>query len=140
MKKTVISNKFLGYAVGMLLFLAGSCSSKIDFPSSSALPAAEVSAKVKEDKNNNYNIKLEAEHLADPGRLNPSRNVYVVWLESENNTSQNLGQLTAGGSKKASLETVTSYKPRRIFITAEDQADIDWPRGEVVFESDRISK
>jgi hypothetical protein len=124
----------------LLVFLiAGvSCRTTVDFPHSSVLPAAEVKAKVKKDKNENYQIKLEADHLADPTRLKPSKDVYVVWLETENNDSQNIGQLTTKGSKNASLETVTSYKPVRIFITAEDRANLQYPRGEVVFESKRI--
>lgn len=124
----------------LLVFLiAGvSCRTTVDFPHSSTLPAAEVKAKVKQDKNENYKIKLEADHLADPNRLNPAKDVYVVWIETESNDSQNIGQLTTNGSKDASLETVTSYKPVRIFITAEDRANLQYPRGEVVFESSRI--
>jgi hypothetical protein len=138
MKKIKLGNKLIGSMLGILLILGVSCRTAIDFPSSSALPAAEVKAKVKQDKNHNYKIKLEAEHLAEPTRLQPSKDVYVVWIETENNNSQNIGQLTTKGSKDASLETVTSYKPVRIFITAEDRANLEYPRGEVVFESNRI--
>lgn len=122
-----------------VFFIAGvSCRTTVDFPHSSTLPAAEVKAKVKQDKNENYQIKLEADHLADPSRLKPSKDVYIVWIETESNNSQNIGQLTTKGSKDASLETVTSYKPVRIFITAEDRANLQYPRGEVIFKSKRI--
>jgi hypothetical protein len=138
MKRIKRSNKLIGSVLGIFLILGVSCRTTVDFPSSSALPAAEVKAKVKQDKNQNYKIKLEADHLADPSRLQPSKDVYVVWIETESSDSQNIGQLTTTGSKDAKLETVTSYKPIRIFITAEDRANLQYPRGEVVFESNRI--
>jgi len=123
----------------IFLFLGVSCRTTVDFPSSSELPAAEISAKVKQGKNDNYKIKLEAEHLAEPDRLQPSRDVYVVWLDTDENGSKNIGRLIPENNKKASIETTSAYKPIRIFITAENEANIDYPRGEVVFESKRIN-
>ena len=42
----------------LITVLAQSCAKKITFATSSVVPAAEGSVKVKKDKNNNYNIEL----------------------------------------------------------------------------------
>jgi hypothetical protein len=122
-----------------LLMLIG-CAQKSTFLTSPVVPAAEGSVKVKRDKNSNYNIDLSVIRLADPKRLSPPKNVYVVWMETEEKGSQNIGQLkTSGGlfsnDLKSSLETVSSFKPKSFFITAEDKADIEYPGGLVVLNT-----
>lgn len=125
----------------ILLTLAGSlilglsaCSKKISFSKSSIVPAAEGKVKVKKDKNNNYSVSVSVDNLAQPKDLTPSRSTYVVWMETPGNATKNIGQLnTSGGflSKKlkASLSTVSSFKPTRIFITAENDGTISYPQG-----------
>jgi hypothetical protein len=86
---------------------------------------------VKKDDNNNYAVSIKVNHLAEPNRLPQPQNVYVVWAESPNGP-QNLGQLKTetgfiSGKLKAELETVTPYKPSRIFITAENSATTQSP-------------
>ncbi len=117
-----------------------SCAKKIAFTTSSVVPAAEGSIKVKNDKNNNYNIDLNVIRLADPKRLNPPKEKYVVWMDTESNGTKNIGQLiTSSGmfssTLKSSLKTVTSYKPVRIFITAEDNTDIQYATGQKILET-----
>lgn len=116
-------------------FLLSSCATnKYAFATSSVVPAAEGSVKVKKDKNDNYNIELDVNRLADPKRLNPAKEVYVVWMETQQSGTKNIGQLkTSGGlfssELKSSLKTVSSVKPTTFFITAEDNADIQQPAG-----------
>lgn len=68
-----------------LVFSLASCSKKISFQTSSVVPSAEGSVKVKKDNNNNYSIDLDIIRLADPKRLEPSKSTYVVWIETEQN-------------------------------------------------------
>jgi hypothetical protein len=80
---------------------------------------------------------LQVTHLTNPSRLQPSKNAYVVWMETENNGIKNIGQLrTSTGvfsnTSKGSLTTVTSFTPRKFFITAEDRADIQFPGTQTV--------
>ncbi|MGK2863183.1 MAG: hypothetical protein ACSLE0_14730 [Chitinophagaceae bacterium] len=122
------------------MVVAQSCSNKIAFATSSVVPAAEGSIKVKKDKNSNYNIELSVMRLSDPKRLNPPKEKYVVWMDTESNGTKNIGQLnTSSGlfssTLKSSLKTVTPYKPVRIFITAEDNADIQYATGQRVLET-----
>ncbi len=125
----------------MLLWLSvivlSACSQKVGFQPSSVAPAARGDVKVDRDKNNNYEVKLDVQMLAEPARLAQPKNVYLVWMETESNGTQNLGQLkTDDGlfskTLKASMKTTTPYKPRRIFITAEDNATVPAPSSYVV--------
>ena len=63
------------------------------FSTSSVVPAAEGSVKVKKDGNNNYKIDLSVTHLAEAKRHTPPRETYVVWMETEKNGRKNIGQL-----------------------------------------------
>ncbi|HET9055756.1 MAG TPA: hypothetical protein VFN30_02795 [Chitinophagaceae bacterium] len=124
------------WIIALLLFvsmiLALSCSKKMVFGVSSVVPAAKGSVKIGTDKNKNYLISVNVMHLADPSRLTPTKNVYVVWMVTENGTTRNLGQLkisTGFLSKtlKGSLKTVTPFEPISFFITAEDDASTQFP-------------
>lgn len=123
------------------IVLLSSCgSSKYNFSTSSVVPAAEGKVKVKKDGNSNYKISLEVIRLAEPQRLNPSKAMYVVWMETEQNGIKNIGQLkTSSGllsnTLKSSLNTVTPFKPTGFFITAEDDASIQYPGGQVVLRT-----
>ncbi len=39
---------------------------------------------------------------------------------------------------KASFETVSSFRPVKIFITAEDDANIQYPGNQMVLETDKF--
>ncbi len=130
-------------AAFIMLFTLNSCSKKIAFGVSQAAPAAEAVAKIKKDKNKNYAIDLSVKHLASPDRLTPPRKYYVVWMVTESNGTKNIGQIKSSSSiisntLKGSLKTVTSFKPMEIFITAEDDANIQWPGSMVIIKSDAI--
>ncbi len=119
-------------------FILQSCgSSKYTFSTSSIVPAAEGTVKVKKDANSNYKIDLDVKRLAEASRLNPSRELYIVWMETEGNGRKNIGQLnTSSGflsnTLKSSLSTTSSFKPIGFFITAEDNASVQYPSGQVV--------
>ncbi len=126
-----------------LVFSLASCSQKVSFQTSSVVPSAEGSVKVKKDNNNNYSIDLDIIRLADPKRLEPSKSTYVVWIETEQNGSKNIGSLNTSSSLfsktlKSSLKTVSPFKPVSIFITAEDNADIQYPGSQVVLRTNRF--
>ncbi|WP_321426313.1 hypothetical protein [uncultured Bacteroides sp.] len=114
--------------VATLLFLT-SCASITTFPVSNTLPAAEITAKTKQDKNKNYSIEIIAKNLASPDRLNPPKKNYNVWIVTEENGTMNLGMLTNKNAKKAVLKTNTPFKVLEIFITAEDQGNNSSPNG-----------
>lgn len=133
----------LTIAASMMLFIISSCSNKISFQTSSVVPAAMGSVKVKKDNNENYKISISIKNLAEPEKLTPSRHTYVVWMETENNGIKNIGQINSStgflSSKlKASFESVSSFKPVKIFMTAEDDAAIQYPGMQVVLSTDHF--
>ena len=119
--------------------LISSCSKKIEFNNSSIVPAARGHVKVKKDKNDNYNIKLELSYLAEPTRLDPPKRFYVVWLSSNaNETPLNIGQIVGTSKLHVGFESVSASKPKRIFVTAEDDASVQYPSSYVVIETTRF--
>jgi len=126
-----------------IVFALASCSKKISFQTSSVVPAAEGSVKIKKDNNNNYSIDLNVIRLADPKRLEPSKSTYVVWIETAENGSKNIGSLNTSSSLfsktlKSSLKTVSPFKPVSVFITAEDNTSIQYPGSQVVLRTNRF--
>lgn len=127
-----------------LVFILAGCSKKINFQNSSVVPAAEGTVAISQDKNQNYQIDITLKRLAEPSRLSPPKNVYVVWIETSQSGPQNIGKLsttTKGLSNmlSSSLSTVSTHKPLRVFITAEDDADGNYPSTTVVLETGPIS-
>ena len=135
--KYVIRNLATILVAAATLFFLTSCARKVSFLTSSVVPAAQGTVKVKQDNNKNYDIKIEISNLAEPDRLQPSKKTYVVWMDSDNNEIKNIGQINSStgflSSKlKASFETVSSVKPNKIFITAEDDGNIQYPGTQTV--------
>ena len=132
---------FLGVLVSVLLFSFSSCAVNSKFLDSSLVPAAQGKVKVNRDKNLNYDIQVKVSGLAEVERLQTSKNNYVVWMLTDQGKTENLGQIKSSSgmfSKKleASMQTSSSYKPAKIFITAEDNTDVQYPSDEVVLTTD----
>jgi hypothetical protein len=120
-----------------------SCSStkKVSFNDSTVVPGAEGTVKVKKDNNSNFHIDVNVENLADSKKLSPSKNAYVVWIETKETGTKNIGQVHSSSGmfskiRKASIETVSPAKPTRIFVTAEDDALIQSPGTQIILTTD----
>ena len=144
MKTIKINNRRVSlFSVAVMLliaFMLPSCARKMSFQTSSVVPAAEGSVKVKKDKNKNYNINLSVIRLADPSRLDPPKKVYIVWMNTRGNGTKEVGQLTTSSSllsktMKSSLKTSVPFQPTSFFITAEDNADSHYPSEQVVLRT-----
>jgi hypothetical protein len=144
MKNTKISGLSTGVCLVAILSLVSlsfqSCANKFTFEKSIIVPAAEGYVKVKKDKNTNYSINLHVRRLARPDRLTPPKVVYVFWLLSEGNVAQNIGKVrTSTGflskSLKSSFHSVAPFKPTGFMITAEEDANIQYPGTTVVLKT-----
>ena len=127
----------------MILMFASSCARKVSFQTSSVVPGAQGSVKLKKDNNSNYGIQIFLSNLAEPGRLTPPKSHYVVWMESDNNYIKNIGQINTSSSfmskrLTSSFETVTAVKPTRIYITSEDDPGVQYPSSQVVLTTGQL--
>ena len=138
--KSLTRSIFAVTAVIFVLSYLTSCARKISFQNSALVPAARGNVKIKKDNNNNYRIQISLDDLAEPKRLEPSKNTYVVWMETANDVTKNIGNINSStgflsNKLKASFETVSSTKPTKIFLTAEDDASIQNPGVQVVLST-----
>lgn len=88
-------------------FAYGGCAQKVDFQARPVVPASDVTAKVTRDRNDNAKIKLNIDHLAQPQSLVPPRAYYVVWAETPQGRTINLGRLKVNDNRSAKFEGVT---------------------------------
>ncbi|MEO6819279.1 MAG: hypothetical protein ABI266_07565 [Ginsengibacter sp.] len=138
-KSTKFIRFLMGFAGILIVLTISSCSNKMSFQTSSLVPAARGYAKVKKDNNNNYHISISVTNLAEPKRLSPPKDTYVVWVETEDGV-KNVGRMNSSTgflSKKlkATLEASTLNKPKRIFITAENDGNISFPGSELILST-----
>jgi hypothetical protein len=132
MKNKILRKIYAAIILLLIGLLVNSCAKKIVFETSAIVPAARGTVKVKKDNNNNYAIKIFIRNLAEVKRLTPSKSAYIVWIETGLQPAKNIGKI-ASDSKifskklKASFETVSSTKPTKIFITAEDDERTQYP-------------
>ena len=136
-------NILMGILITGMMFPITLSAQKNKFLTSSVVPAAQGFAKVKRDNNKNYVIKVEITDLADVSRLQASKVSYVVWMETDQERTENLGQLDSSSGflskqNKASLETVSSYKPTKIYITAEENTNAQYPGDKIIMSTDRF--
>lgn len=139
--KKIILSLFLG----LNMALGFSCQRKVSFLTSTVVPAARGYVQVKEDKNKNNVIDVHLTQLAEVERLQPPRQMYVVWMLTDQDITKNLGQIKSSSSimssgLKASFQTVSAFKPVKIFITAEDNADVQFPSYQVILETTTLYK
>jgi hypothetical protein len=109
--------------------LLNACATTAKFPTSSVVPAADISAKKKTDRNNNYIIEITARNLASADRLTPPSTNYSIWMVTKSNGIKNIGQLMIKNAKKSTFKTVTPFDFTEIFITAENQGNSTYPAG-----------
>ncbi len=128
----------------LFIFVMSSCAVKTPFLTSAVVPAAQGTVQVKNDKNNNYVIKIEIKNLSPSNRLSPPSTAYVIWSIANDNRTQNLGQINSSDDFMASdlaisFETVSSIKPSKIVITAENDPGVQSPSfSQVVLTTDYL--
>jgi hypothetical protein len=126
----------------LLLLALESCTPKMSFLDSSIVPSATGDVNVKRDRNNNYAIRIRIANLAEPQKLDPPKNTYIVWMESGRESAKKIGQITTSSglfskALKAELNATETEKPDRVFITAENDANVQYPDGPTVLTTKR---
>ncbi len=132
--RSQLNKVFSGIFLIFFFFSLNACAKKNRFLTSSTVPAARGYVKITMDKNKNFDIRLKLSGLAEVQRLQPAKQGYVVWMVTQENVTKNIGRLISSTSLfskalKASFESVSSLKPIKIFITAEEDINIQYPAG-----------
>jgi hypothetical protein len=132
---------FLAILLISSFFMMASCAQRVSFQRSNVVPAADGHVRVKQDNNDNYNIRVKIRDLASINRVDSAKETYVVWMETRQGATENLGQLVSSrgllsGQRTASLETVSSFQPIRVFVTAEYGRNVQYPGKEVIMTTD----
>lgn len=138
--KILTKNILIGIFATMMIFSFTSCAKKMVFQDSAVIPAARGYVTVKSDKNNNYVIQIEISYLAEIERLQPAKNTYVVWMVTNQELTKNIGKITSSKKLKGSFKTISSFKPTKIFITAEDDGNIQYPGSMVVLSTEKLKQ
>jgi len=139
----MVKNMLLGIFAMMILFSFDSCTKKENFLNSAIVPAARGFVQVRRDRNKNFVIKVVLSDLAEVQRLQPPKQSYVVWMLTDQGITKNMGRLNSSTglfskTLKASFRTVSTFNPSKIFITAEDDASIQYPVGQIIITTDRF--
>lgn len=129
---------FAGILTIIIMLTFNSCAKKALFLTSSVVPAAQGEVGVTKDKNNNYVVKMKISNLAEVDRLDPPKNSYVVWMETDRGIVRNIGRISTSNQLNVSFETVSSFKPNKIFITAEEDESTQYPGPMVVLTTNRF--
>jgi hypothetical protein len=142
-KRSLSLSKFIisTFIFGLMAFSFNKVSAQADFLISKVVPAARGSVKVNKDKYNNYIIDIQVINLAEASRLTPPKNTYVVWMVTGDSLIKNIGQVRTVTSLlfkklKAALVTKSSFKPVKIYITAEYDPNLQSTNSEVVLTTD----
>ena len=130
--KSALTKMALGVLFLGLLLPMQSCSKKVQFENSPVVPAARGDVKISKNSNKNYVIKIKFDNLAEVDRLDPPKKTYVIWMVTDQQSTKNIGQVKSGSSMmssklKADFETATPFKPVKIFVTAEDDGNVEYP-------------
>jgi hypothetical protein len=133
MKISKSTNMLFGLiAILILTSTLSSCSKTLRFNISPVLPSAVGTVKLSTDDNKNRTMTLNIKNLVDPQRLTPPKKIYVVWMQTKNEGTRNLGSLVGSegyftSTRTATFSSVITGEPLRFFVTAEESAQVSGP-------------
>jgi hypothetical protein len=144
MKTTIFSSKtrkiFLGFITVMLMLPLSLQAQKIPFEQSSIVPEAEGYVKINTDRNKNTIIKISIKNMAKIERLDPNMKTYVVWMVTDRDATINIGRINSPKNLNVSFETISSFQPIKIFITAEVNETTKEPGEKIVLTTNNFWK
>lgn len=132
MKKSILAVALM-IAVGLT-----GCAKKTAIDISSTVPAAEAELKTSQDNNGNTVVDLKVKHLAPPQNLQPTRSMYVAWVETPDGKMVNAGRLTLNDNLEGAVRVVTPYPRFRVIVSAENDPLAAGPSYHRVLETEQI--
>lgn len=123
--------------VALLAIWPWAASKEYPMRASSGTPAAAGIVRVQEDKDNgNTKMDIKVWHLANPSRLTPSANAYIVWIRTRDGAAVRQGAIRVDKDQKGEVKLVTVAKDFEVFITAEQTETVDAPSDFQVLSAD----
>jgi hypothetical protein len=122
--------------LALILFWPFGGGQKVPMVAGTQTPAAHGTVTVHNGSNNNAKVDLKVEGLAKPSSLTPPANAYVVWIQPPGQPAQNQGEVKVDKNLNGQLHTDTPYKRFKLFITAEQNAQVQSPTGPQVLTAD----
>lgn len=123
--------------VSLLAIWPFAASKEYPMRASSSVPAAAGIVKVQRDKNNqNTKVDIKVWHLANPSRLTPTANVYIVWFRTRDGAAVKQGSIRVDKNQKGEVKLVTVAKDFAVVITAEQSESADLPSDFEVLRAD----
>jgi hypothetical protein len=128
---------FLPAILSLALFWPfGGGGKKVQMMAGTATPGAQGTVTVSSSSNNNIKMDVKVQDLAKPAGLTPAENVYVLWVQPEGQAAQNEGEVKVDKKENGQIHAETSYKRFKVFITAEQNAQVTAPTGPQVLSAD----
>ena len=123
--------------VSLLAIWPWAASKEYPMRASSSTPAAAGIVRVQKDKDNgNTKMDIKVWHLANPSRLTPSANAYIVWIRTRDGAAVRQGGIRVDKNQKGQVKLVTVAKDFELFITAEQSETADVPSDFHVLSAD----
>jgi hypothetical protein len=123
--------------VSLLAIWPWSSSQEYPMKASNSVPAAAGIVKVQRDKDNgNTKLDIRVWHLANPSRLTPPANAYIVWVRPPDGAAVKQGAIRVDKDQKGEVKLVTEAKDFEVFITAEQSESVDVPSDFQVLRAD----
>ena len=120
----------------LVLVVSVSCAQWLVMTPSTAVPAAEATAKITQDSHGNAELNLQVNYLAPPQNLNPTKLIPIEWAETPAGYTANLGRLVIGTNRRGAFRSVTPVHEFRLLITAEDLPLLETPSPYVVLSTE----
>lgn len=96
---------------------------------------ADATMKCEEIEGGNAMVTIEAEHLTPPGRLDDGLSVYVAWIRADDRPPRRAAVLAYDAETRVARGRAICPELRfEVFVTAEENGDVETPSRWVVFE------
>ena len=134
--RTGLFGALLPAVLAMVMFWPFGGGKKVQMMSGTVTPGAQGTVTVHTSGNNNVKLDIKVKNLANPASLTPPENVYVLWVQPPGQPPQNQAEIKVNGDENGGLNTETSFKRFKVFITGEQNAQVQQPQGPQVLSAD----
>ncbi len=123
-----------GFLVALVVPMVA-CRSSVKLEASPMVPSARGEVGVGEDRNGNVTVDLRVKHLAEPARLTPPKQAYVVWVVPRGEPPISKGQLVVDQNLDGRIRLISPHRYFEVLVTAEESTLPERPSDQVVLRA-----